>query len=71
MVKMRFSGVPRNPLMGLRGFLSWGYEGSKMKLRTLQRRDTAIARIVRAESERKESERQGQAVKRQRGVTCA
>ena len=32
---MRFARAPRNPLMGLPGFLSWGYEGSKMKLRTL------------------------------------
>ena len=23
---MRFARAPRNPLMGLRGFLSWGYE---------------------------------------------
>jgi hypothetical protein len=36
-----------------------------------QRRDTAIARIARAESKQEESEKQGQAVKRQRGGTCA
>ena len=34
-IKMRFARAPCNPLTGLRGFLSWGYEGPKMKMRTL------------------------------------
>ena len=43
---MRFARAPRNPLMGLRGFLSWGYEASKMKMRTLISPNQSLRREI-------------------------